>query len=162
MFNLGLNSLRYAKYLPIVCDPKELHQVSRPTTMEEVRSMGLVAKLRKANKKAWTSGCGLAAIQIGIPVRFAWFIFKKKEFKLLNPEIIEKRIPVVHCGEGCLSIPNVRIDILRYNEIVYVSDGKTRKAKGLKAFIIQHEIDHMDGILITDKKEGKTNAQINS
>ena len=138
----------------IVTDTKVLKQVSRETTIEEVRQMDLVARLRKANNTAWTSGCGLAAIQIGEPVRFAWFVLKGKEHKLLNPEIIEKRVPVIHRGEGCLSIPNFRKDVLRYHKIVYVSDGVRKKAKGLKAYVIQHEIDHMNGILITDDARG--------
>ncbi len=136
----------------IITDETVLRKISKPTTIKEVRELKLISRLRKANKTAWTNGCGLAAIQIGIPLRFAWLKFQKKEFTLLNPEIIEKKHPIIHCGEGCLSSPHVRRDVKRYNQIIYMSYGKTRKVKGLKAFIIQHEIDHMDGILITDKR----------
>lgn len=136
----------------IITNESILRQKSEPTTIEEVRRLDLIPRLRKATKTAWIKGHGLSAIQIGIPIRFAWFRFGKKEFKLLNPEIIKEKHPLVHAGEGCLSLPRVRKDVRRFNQIVYKSNGKIQKAKGLKAFIVQHEIDHMNGLLITDNR----------
>ena len=138
----------------IVTNIKELSQISKVTTLEEVTKLDLVNKLREANKHAWIKGCGLAAIQIGNPLRFAWFIFKGQENTLLNPAIITK-IGKQTLSEGCLSIPNKNFDVERAYEINYITDGKKKKAKGFKARLIQHEIDHMNGKLINTNPETK-------
>lgn len=133
----------------IVTDKTILHQVSKVTTKEEVDNLNLIAKLREANALAWTEGAGLASIQIGVPLRFAWFINNEREYTLLNPKIITRFGSNIE-EEGCLSIPNMWIKIKRAYEIEYVTDGKPKRAEGFKARLIQHEIDHMNGILITD------------
>lgn len=135
----------------IITDPRQLRVPSAETTPEQVEDLNLVERLKTANKNAWTSGCGLAAIQIGIPLRFAWFTFKGKEETLMNPKIV-MGIGKTKGDEGCLSIPDKWFPIERYHEIEYISHGKKKKAKGFKARIIQHEIDHMDGIIISEKK----------
>lgn len=135
----------------IVTDDKTLRQISLHTTQEEVDDLKLVERLKAANGTAWTNGCGLSAIQIGIPVRFAWFIWKGKEHTLLNPEITMQRGSFVNVKEGCLSIPNSWANVKRYTMIEYTTNGKKKRAQGMKAVIIQHEIDHMNGILNTDE-----------
>lgn len=129
---------------------KTLRQVSKEINPDEVNSECLVDRLRLMNKKAWTDGCGLAAIQIGVPVRVAYLVLDGKEEILINPKIITGLGRVVR-KEGCLSIPNTYTEVKRYYEIEYESAGKKKKAKGFKANVIQHEIDHMDGILNIDK-----------
>lgn len=126
-----------------------LRQISRETNYKEICDMDLIRKLREANKTAWIEGAGLAAIQIGIPVRFAWYIVDGKEGVLLNPKIIN-RWGSEEQEEGCLSIPNKKIKVTRAFEIKYITNGKKKKARGFLARLIQHEIDHMDGKLITD------------
>jgi peptide deformylase len=134
----------------IVTDKKILHQISLPTTYKEIEQLGLIKQLREANKTAWTKGCGLAAIQIGIPLRFAWYIAPdKKERILLNPVILEKWGSDTK-SEGCLSIPNNYKDITRAWTIKYSSNGNIKTISGFEARIIQHEIDHMDGKLILE------------
>jgi peptide deformylase len=134
----------------IVTDKKTLHQISLITTHEEVERLGLVKQLREANKTAWTKGAGLAAIQIGIPLRFSWYVLpNKKEYTLLNPVIIEKWGSDTK-SEGCLSIPNYYQEVTRGWTIKYSNNGKIKTISGFEARIIQHEIDHMDGKLITD------------
>jgi peptide deformylase len=134
--------------IEIVTDKNILHQISLPTTYNEVESLGLVKKLREANKTAWTKGCGLAAIQIGIPLRFAWYIAtNKKEYTLLNPIILQKWGTDIK-SEGCLSIPNLYKDVARAWTIKYSTNGKIKIVSGFEARLIQHEIDHMDGKLI--------------
>lgn len=135
----------------ITTDKNILHQISVETTPKEAYGYGLIFKLREANKMAWTKGAGLAAIQIGMPLRFAWFFYEGKEGVLLNPVIVN------HWGEeiakeGCLSIPNKWVEVKRAFEIEYLTNGKTKRARGFLARLIQHEIDHMNGILITDKR----------
>jgi peptide deformylase len=136
----------------IITDKKTLRQKSRETSWAEIKELDLTKRLRDANKTAWTPGCGLAAIQIGVPVRYAWFIHKGKEYHLLNPEIIQ-RWGSEKTVEGCLSIPNKWTPVTRSVTISYTSNGKKKKAWGFLARIIQHEIDHMDGILNIDKGE---------
>lgn len=132
----------------IVTDPKILSQISKTTTSEEVQSLNLISRLIAANKTAWTDGAGLAAIQIGIPLRFAWYVVGGKEGTLLNP-IITERFGVQKNREGCLSVPNMFIEVERPYSIEYLTNGKKKKASGFLARLIQHEIDHMDGLLIT-------------
>jgi len=136
----------------IITEQVMLRMSSMSTTMKEINSLRLRQRLRKSNATAWTKGCGLAAIQIGIPVRFAWFILHGKEEILLNPEIISVEGPKIFKGEGCLSIPNSYVDTKRFHSIVYVSGGKKKTAHDFKAVLIQHEIDHMNGILNIDKR----------
>ncbi|MBI5872713.1 MAG: peptide deformylase [Candidatus Omnitrophica bacterium] len=135
----------------IATDKNFLHQISIETTRKEVDGLGLVFKLREANKTAWTKGCGLAAIQIGMPLRFAWYLLEGKEGQLLNPVIINKWGEDI-AQEGCLSIPCNYTSVKRAYEIEYLTNGKKKRARGLLARLIQHEIDHMDGILIIDKR----------
>jgi len=130
----------------IITDRDVLRQISKPTTWEEVRRLCLVSRLKRANGTAWTEGVGLAAIQIGIPLRFAWYIYKGREHNLINPEIILE-LGQYTLKEGCLSVPNQWLDITRAYEIEYINDGKKKHAKGWRAKIIQHEIGHMNGEL---------------
>ena len=105
-------------------------------------------------------GIGLAAVQIGILKRLIVIdISKDKEKKnpifLINPEIISKSKNTSIYEEGCLSLPGHFAEIERPEEcqIRYIDyDGKKKemKANGLLATCIQHEIDHLNGILFID------------
>jgi len=128
-----------------------LRQVARETSREEVERLNLVMRLIEANGTAWTNGCGLAAIQIGVPLRMAWLVINGYPLVLINPRI-EYGMGEYEVEEGCLSIPNKKTRVKRYDQIEYWNDGKLRKASGFKANVIQHEIDHMDGILNIDKE----------
>jgi len=105
-------------------------------------------------------GVGLAAIQVGVPKRLIVLDVagegeERKPICMVNPVILtlgaEKRI----YEEGCLSIPDVRVEIERPAtvRVRYVDrDGKSQEldADGLLATVIQHEMDHLDGKLIID------------
>ena len=136
----------------VIIDQKILRQVSRLTTMEEVTELDLIERLKAACNNAWTPGCGLAAIQIGIPLRFAWYMWGEQEFTLLNPEITQYRGEIKWKSEGCLSIPHNHVNVKRAYKIKYINDGQLFTAKRDKAHIIQHEVDHMNGVLNIDKK----------
>ena len=137
------------KIMTIDKHEKILRQISKETTWKEVEKLHVIRRLKKMNSKAWTEGCGLSAIQIGIPLRVAWLILDGKEEILLNPKIISE-VGSIKSREGCLSIPNKYTVVNRTRKIKYISDGQKKKAKGFKAIIIQHEIDHMNGILNID------------
>ena len=89
----------------IVTKRRILSQISAETTLQEIEELDLLRRLRAANKTAWTKGSGLAAIQIGIPVRFAWYNHNGREGQLINP-VITQRWGSDTAQEGCLSIPN--------------------------------------------------------
>ena len=103
-------------------------------------------------------GIGLAAIQIGIPKRIIVIDLSKEEKKPLyfvNPKIILKSKQNSTYEEGCLSVPGQFAEIDRPDKchISYLGyDGKKQdlKAEGLLATCIQHEMDHLEGILFID------------
>jgi len=105
-------------------------------------------------------GIGLAAVQVGILKRLIVIdIAKEKEKKnplfLINPEIISKSKTTTIYEEGCLSLPGHYAEIERPAEchIKYIDyNGKEKeiKASGLLSTCIQHEIDHLNGILFID------------
>jgi len=104
-------------------------------------------------------GIGLAAVQIGILKRLVVIDISKDEKKnplfLINPEITFKSKITSSYEEGCLSLPGQFAEIERpaechVNYIDYNGKEKKLKADGLLATCIQHEIDHLNGILFID------------
>jgi peptide deformylase len=105
-------------------------------------------------------GIGLAAIQIGVPKRIIVIDISRDENKkepryFVNPVIKNKDKDKVKYEEGCLSVPDQFAEIERPNrcEVEYLDyDGNKQilKADGLLATCIQHEMDHLDGILFID------------
>ena len=105
-------------------------------------------------------GIGLAAIQIGVPKRIIVMDIGREENKkepryFVNPVIKNKNVEKAKYEEGCLSVPDQFAEIERPNtcEVEYLDyDGKKKllKADGLLATCIQHEIDHLEGILFID------------
>ena len=111
---------------------------------------------------------GLAAIQLGIEKRFFVISYKKEdgtfeEYKVVNPKIIshsEEQIYVEE-GEGCLSVTKyvegivprfARITVEYYDEF---GNKQTKRVREEIAVAFQHEIDHLNGILFTDKIDKK-------
>lgn len=137
----------------IVIDPLILRQKSRDTTAEEVAQLDLKRRMREAMTKAWVLGTGLAAIQIGVPLRYAFYEFEGKEVELINPRILEMTRKCILPKEGCLSVPDKWIRTMRWQEIVLYNQGITRRIRGVEAIICQHEIDHMEGILLTQRQQ---------
>ena len=105
-------------------------------------------------------GIGLAAIQIGVPKRIIVMDISRNEDKnepryFVNPVIKNKNKEKAKYEEGCLSVPDQFAEIERPNscEVEYLDyDGKKQllKADGLLATCIQHEMDHLEGILFID------------
>jgi len=100
-------------------------------------------------------GLGLAAPQIGKSLSFFIVEFNDKRLIFINPEIIKKEGEEIF-EEGCLSFPGLFLKIKRPKriEVKYQDlDGQERKIKadGILARVIQHELDHLDGILFIDK-----------
>lgn len=135
----------------IVTNQKRLREISRLTSWDEINELNLCERLKTACKSAWTPGKGLAAIQIGVPLQFAWYRWGEGDYYLINPEIVEFKGKMKALREGCLSIPHNWVKVKRAYKIKYISDGVTLMARADRAHIIQHEVDHMNGILNVDK-----------
>lgn len=102
------------------------------------------------------NGIGLAAPQIGKSIRLAVAEVEEKVYYLINPEITSFSQEKIIFEEGCLSLPNEFFPILRSEEITvrYQNEKglpKKLRATGLLAIVIQHEVDHLDGILIINR-----------
>ncbi len=107
-----------------------------------------------------SNGIGLAAIQIGVPKNLIVIDLLTKEKKknpiyFINPKIIKRSSKMSIYEEGCLSIPNLFAEVKRPSEcdveyLDYNGKKKIIKASGLLATCIQHEIDHLNGILFID------------
>ena len=100
-------------------------------------------------------GVGLAAPQVGVSKRLIVLDVGQGPMTLINPEIFRSEEEQHTVEEGCLSLPGIRIDIARPTQIIVrgIDDkGETREiqAEGLIARVLQHEIDHLNGILIID------------
>jgi peptide deformylase len=105
-------------------------------------------------------GIGLAAIQVGIPKRVIVLDIAQKDgpknpMCFINPEIVEKSNDKLTYEEGCLSVPGqfAEIDRPKICRVKYLDyQGQTReiRAEGMLATCIQHEMDHLEGILFID------------
>ena len=145
--------------LVICTDLSILKKPSRLTSFKEILKLNMFDRLQSAMAKAWTPGVGLAAIQLAIPIRFAFYRDVEKPLSpprfLINPVILNASHCVPRREEGCLSLPEQRFNTWRYDHIVYqkMVNGRmdTFEARGFEAHVIQHECDHMDGILCCDR-----------
>ena len=135
-----------------------LKQVSQPVERVDDELRGLVSDMFDTMYDA--PGIGLAAIQIGIPRRLLVIDLSKEDkppapFAFINPEIIWSSDELSTYEEGCLSIPDVFDDVERPAEVkVSYVDEQGRQQEmhctGLMATCIQHEIDHLNGVLFID------------
>lgn len=105
-----------------------------------------------------SGGLGLAANQIFLQKRVFVYLKENEEFDVvINPVIKVKKDMITHHNEGCLSVPGRFYDVKRYKTMTIECldrDGNKRllKAPNKKtAFIWQHEIDHLNGVLISEK-----------
>ena len=106
-------------------------------------------------------GVGLAAPQVGVSARLIICLLGPEdgpETVMANPVITQKSVETEVGEEGCLSLPGVLLPIERHAHIEVEwrdANGKAKKAKlsGFAARVVQHEVDHLDGILITDRAQ---------
>lgn len=144
--------------LKIITQPNPiLRKKSSELSLKEISSREfkrLVLSMKKTLIK--TAGLGLAAPQIGKNIRLAVINFQAGACCLINPKIIKKSWARELEQEGCLSIPGVFGKVKRHKKITLIyhnQGGKKIKltAQGLLARVMQHEIDHLNGILFIDK-----------
>jgi peptide deformylase len=138
-------------------DPR-LRQVSEPIAAADAQVRGLVDDMFETMYDA--PGIGLAAIQIGGPKRVVTADLAPKDQPrqpqvFINPEILQSSEERSVYEEGCLSIPEIHEDVeraakvrVRYRDL----EGQAHEvdAEGLLATCLQHEIDHLNGVLFID------------
>jgi len=143
----------------IITEPnKLLRQISKPVDNVGKDEQNLMDDMLETMYAA--NGIGLAAIQIGVPKRIIVMDISKEENKrepryFVNPIIINKDELKSTYEEGCLSVPNQFAEIDRPKNcdveyLNYYGEKKLLKAEGLLATCIQHEMDHLEGILFID------------
>ena len=143
----------------ILTEPNNLlRQVSKPVDNVGKNERLLMDDMLETMYSA--NGIGLAAIQIGVPKRIIVMDLGREDGKkdpryFVNPVIKNKDLSKSTYEEGCLSVPNQfsEIDRPRKCEVEYLDyngEKKLLKAEGLLATCIQHEMDHLEGILFID------------
>jgi len=158
--------------LPVIAygDPV-LRKVAKEITKEHPKLDEIIANMWETQYNA--SGVGIAAPQVGLSIRL--FVIDASPFAddedlteeeqallsdfkrvFINPKIVEESGEEWAFNEGCLSIPDVREDVFRQEKVVieYVDENwkkQTETLTGLAARVVQHEYDHIEGVLFTDK-----------
>jgi len=141
------------------CSPVEESEIN-----DEMRS--LFAEMFKTMDEA--EGVGLAAPQVGIAKRF--FVVTADDGirrVFINPQIIKTSAEMCEYDEGCLSLPGFDETIIRPKEVTVTAldeNGKqfTLDADGLLARVIQHENDHLDGIVYIDRGDPEFAAKVSA
>lgn len=145
------------------------HEVLRQST-QKIRTFDdslrtLIADMRDLMHAA--EGVGLAAPQMGLALRLAVIEYDPARFKeetdfsipflgLANPKIIHRSTTTETMDEGCLSIPGATMPVERATEVTVLAQNEHGeririRAKGFLARILQHEIDHLSGMMIIDR-----------
>jgi peptide deformylase len=124
----------------------DLRKKARVLLDEEIAERYISNELERTRFAAL--GLGLSAPQIGVDAR----VCNVQGIKLVNPVIVERSTSTWSQLEGCLSLPGVSVVVRRATRIV-VKDSQSDEPfifNGMRARVAQHEIDHLDGVLITD------------
>lgn len=144
-----------------VCSP-----VSDKENITHLMEVGEICKLT-------SNGVGLAASQVGIKKRAAYIYANRKVgYLMMNPTITAKSEELIDSEEGCLSFPGYGGTVKRHKwievEFIMVSDDliitdRKRRFEGFEGIVVQHEINHMDGICLIKQfylaAKGNLNAQ---
>ncbi len=161
----NLDARKLEPYLPpmavreiIVVPNPLLKQVSQPVEAVDDALRGLMDDMLETMYAA--PGIGLAAIQIGVPKRvIVMDLAREGEEKqpryFVNPEIVWKSEETKGYEEGCLSVPEYYDEVQRPAQVKlrylnYQGEPVEEDADGLFAVCIQHEMDHLDGVLFID------------
>lgn len=132
----------------------------------------MVEFIRIKTRRGTGQGIGLAAVQFGVLKRVivAQPARNKKMYRVVNPVVTSVSEVETKMSEGCLSEPGIRVEVERPYSITfsgYTLDGEFKpnlRAAGIAARIIQHEMDHLDGVLLHSLREGleKVGSQVDS
>ena len=127
-----------------------INAVSEPLNNSDNKEL-LFQQLEAELKNSETKGVGLAAVQIGILKRAAIIRTDSSTLNLWNPKIIDTNGALVS-PESCLSFPGVNRSVRRSEEVTLENgDGRKYVFYEFDALVVQHEVDHMNGITILNK-----------
>lgn len=129
-----------------------LKQTAAPVERVDAKTRTLLDQMAETMKAA--DGVGLAAPQVGVSIRAVVIDVGEGLLEMVNPEITAREGEAID-SEGCLSVPGIFGDVVRAESVrVTYTDRRNKrkslKAKGLLARCIQHEVDHLNGILFID------------
>jgi peptide deformylase len=132
-----------------------LKMPARPVTEFDDELQSLVERMKLLMHDA--NGIGLAATQVGVLRRL--FVFQPDEdevLALVNPEIVERSDEIDVADEGCLSIQGITVPVERSLEVTIVGKDESGadvryELEGYAARCVQHETDHLDGVLMIDR-----------
>ena len=144
----------------IITDEKHLTKVCEPVNYKQSKQIAnKMIMFMLSNKNINENSIGLACNQLGLPGRIIIVKMKNKWVRFINPLISYKSQEKIITDESCLSVPGKIIKVERSKEItIYFEKGNhdgnhgwESHYKGMDAIVIQHEIDRLNGIIITDK-----------
>ncbi|HPL95288.1 MAG TPA: peptide deformylase [bacterium] len=148
--------------LNILINPNpELRKKSQPITKNELDDKNFKKTVTDmAETMIKKDGVGLAAPQVGILKRLIVVNTEDGPVAFINPEIKKKSWRKIIMEEGCLSVPGVFANVKRPTSVKIsfwdmAGQKHTLNAKDILARVLQHEIDHLDGILFIDKIKNK-------
>jgi peptide deformylase len=146
--------------LTVLTYPDEfLSKTAKPVENIDGAIQNIIEDMSSTMYKA--PGVGLAAIQVGFDQSIIVYDISSRDedrslHVLINPKIISSEETTISENEGCLSVPDYRADVKRSDSILV--EGFDRKEKPLRieahgflAVVLQHEIDHLNGILFIDR-----------
>jgi peptide deformylase len=144
--------------LPIItgADAPVLRTKTKKVPKVTKELLALIKDMEETTKAS--DGLGLAAPQVNQSLRLCLARLNGRLTPLINPEIFWKSTEIEVAEEGCLSLPNLWMNVPRSKSIAvrYLNakgQEQERKLTDLEARIVQHEVDHLEGILITDYKD---------
>ena len=142
----------------IVTNPDILNKVCEPVnykTSKQIANKMIMFML--SHKNINDNSIGLASNQLGLNGRIIIVKMKNKWVRFINPVICYKSKDTIITEESCLSVPKKSIKVERSKDItidfIFEGSGNSKPSNytGMDAIVIQHEIDHLNGIIITDK-----------
>lgn len=142
-----------ARYTIVTAGDPILRKTARPVDQVTDRTRKILNDM--ADTMYHAQGVGLAAPQVGISKRLIVVDVGDGLLQLVNP-VISAKDGIQEGPEGCLSVPGLNGVVVRANHVVVTAQNEygepvTIDAEGFKARALQHEIDHLEGILYTDK-----------
>ena len=134
--------------------PKILREKSKKITEVTPEILDLAREMMRVMKE--NKGIGISAIQVGVPIRMIIIREGGKDMIFINPDIVRMSRHEVVYSEGCLSFPEIFYEISRPEKVKMKAKNEKFEdveieAEGLVARGLQHEIDHMDGIVFLDR-----------
>lgn len=137
---------------------KELFEPTRDIPKDQIQSdtytqigSAMLEILRKSG------GIGLSANQVGLPLNMCVIEMTSNDPKiLLNPRVIKQSDKMINSKEGCLSLPGAIVNLGRHEKVTVeyedvTGETQTLEATGLLSYCLQHEIDHLKGVLIINR-----------